>query len=120
MEDLGLLKLDLLSLRTFTAVEIATQKIAEVHPDFSYDTIALTDDKTYARILEEWQEIPELRQYENEDVLKRVLTWAEKIEGVPRHLGTHLGGVVVSRDPLSWVSPRERSAPGDFYFAYRY
>ena len=69
-------------------------------------------EKPIARILEEWQEIPELRQYENEDVLKRVLTWAEKIEGVPRHLGTHLGGVVVSRDPLSWVSPRERSAKG--------
>ena len=69
-------------------------------------------EMSIARILEEWDVIPELRQYGNAAALKRVLTWAQKIEGIPRHLGTHLGGVVVSRDPLTWVGPREISAKG--------
>jgi error-prone DNA polymerase len=69
-------------------------------------------EKPITSILEEWEEIPELRQYENATALKRVLTWAHAVEGIPRHLGTHLGGVVISREPLTWVGPRELSAKG--------
>ena len=34
------------------------------------------------------------------------------VAGLPRHLGTHLGGLVVSRGPLSEVAPRQLSAKG--------
>lgn len=63
-------------------------------------------------ILARWDEIPELRQYPETDRLRRVLSWAKALEGLPRHLGTHLGGLVISRDPLDRIGPRERSAKG--------
>ena len=64
------------------------------------------------RLLERWEEIPELRQYPDSDRLKSVMIWAKAIEGMPRHMGTHLGGVVISKDPLSMVSPRQLSPKG--------
>ncbi len=65
-----------------------------------------------AAILTRWQEIPELRQYSESHKLKTILQWASKIEGLPRHIGTHLGGVVISERPLSQISPREMSQKG--------
>lgn len=64
------------------------------------------------KLLERWQEIPELRQYPESERLKGVLTWAISIEGMPRHIGTHLGGVVISKEPLALVSPRQLSPKG--------
>lgn len=64
------------------------------------------------RLLEQWEEIPELRQYADPDRLRRILQWASAIEGLPRHMGTHLGGVVISQEPLSMVSPRQLSPKG--------
>lgn len=63
-------------------------------------------------ILSRWQDIPELRQHAHPERLKRVLSWAASIEGLPRHMGTHLGGVVISQKALSEVSPREWSRKG--------
>ena len=59
-----------------------------------------------------WQEIPELRQYQERAKFQMVLQWAAKIEGLPRHIGTHLGGVVISDRPLSTITPREWSQKG--------
>jgi len=44
---------------------------------------------------------------------ERLFAAAEKVAGFPRHLGTHLGGLVVSRDPLTTVTPLQRAARGD-------
>lgn len=63
-------------------------------------------------LLARWNEIPELRHYPNADRLKSVLTWATAIEGLPRHIGTHLGGVVISKEPLVMVGPRQLSPKG--------
>lgn len=65
-----------------------------------------------AEIVERWDDIPELRQYPEAAKLKRMLTWAQAAEGLPRHIGTHVGGVVISREPLAQVSPREWSQKG--------
>lgn len=35
-----------------------------------------------------------------------------QVAGLPRHLGTHLGGVVISGQPLSTISPLQRAAKG--------
>jgi len=43
----------------------------------------------------------------------RLFSAAEKVAGFPRHLGTHLGGLVVGREPLTTVTPLQRAARGD-------
>ncbi|MEA4883182.1 MAG: DNA polymerase III subunit alpha [Clostridia bacterium] len=47
IEDLGLIKLDLLSLRTLSAVEQAVTTVREASPGFSYDSIPQDDLATY-------------------------------------------------------------------------
>src|SRR5690606_15808066 len=37
---------------------------------------------------------------------------AAQVAGFPRHIGTHLGGLVLSREPLARVAPLERAAKG--------
>lgn len=50
VEDLGLVKLDLLSLRTMAAIEDSTLTIRETGSDFDYDKIPLDDKDTFAMI----------------------------------------------------------------------
>ncbi len=69
-------------------------------------------ESSFESVLARWQEIPELRQYPEAQKLKMVLQWASKIERLPRHIGTHLGGVVISEHPLSQISPLEISQKG--------
>ncbi|MEW6724466.1 MAG: DNA polymerase III subunit alpha [Bacillota bacterium] len=47
VEELGLIKLDLLSLRTLSAVEETVKKIGREQPGFDYDRISLDDQPTY-------------------------------------------------------------------------
>lgn len=65
-----------------------------------------------SRLLERWDQVPELRQYPESERLKSVMTWAMAIEGLPRHIGTHLGGVVIAKEPIAMVSPRQLSPKG--------
>jgi len=41
-----------------------------------------------------------------------ILGWARRLEGVPRHLSVHCGGVVITPDPLPERVPVERAAKG--------
>ncbi|CAB1128290.1 Error-prone DNA polymerase [Candidatus Hydrogenisulfobacillus filiaventi] len=59
-----------------------------------------------------WEAVPELRALAEPERLRALLRWAARLEGLPRHLGMHLGGLVVSADPLDTVSPRQPSAKG--------
>lgn len=36
----------------------------------------------------------------------------EAVAGFPRHMGTHLGGLVISREPLTAITPLQHSAKG--------
>jgi len=64
-------------------------------------------------ISEAFKTIPELKSINiPERRIKVLIAMAQKISGFPRFLGTHLGGVVISRDPITWFSPMERSAKG--------
>lgn len=60
-----------------------------------------------------FKSLPELR---NLDIpgkrLKVLIETAGKLAGLPRFLATHLGGVVISKTPVTWFSPLERSAKG--------
>jgi error-prone DNA polymerase len=50
IEDLGLIKLDLLSLRTLSAVEDTVAAVRKDDPRFDYDRLPLTDRATYAQL----------------------------------------------------------------------
>jgi len=43
---------------------------------------------------------------------ERLFAAAERVAGFPRHLGTHLGGIVVCRDTLLSVTPLQEAAKG--------
>lgn len=65
------------------------------------------------RIPQAIQELPELR--ESRLPLERyqlLFELAAQVAGFPRHIGTHLGGLVLSREPLARVAPLERAAKG--------
>lgn len=48
----------------------------------------------------------------DEPVLTRALALAEALDGAPRHLSIHPGGVVIGDRPLTHYAPLERSAKG--------
>ncbi len=48
----------------------------------------------------------------SEPALARALTLAEQLEGAPRHLSVHSGGVVIADRPLTWYVPLEPAAKG--------
>jgi len=50
IEDLGMVKLDLLCLRMLSAVETSVRLIRRREPEFDYDTLPLDDAETYERI----------------------------------------------------------------------
>jgi error-prone DNA polymerase len=82
-------------------------------PSSELDALAKSlPERSIDDMVEHWEEIPELRQYPDSERLKLMLNWARHIIGLPRHVGTHLGGLVLSRDSLDQVSPREWSEKG--------
>ena len=54
--------------------------------------------------------VPELKQLHDSDPkLKELMTWAQKVEGRMKSVGTHACGVVVSRNPLENLVPLQRT-----------
>jgi DNA-directed DNA polymerase III PolC len=47
-----------------------------------------------------------------EPVLARALALAEQLDGAPRHLSVHSGGMVIADRPLTWYVPLENAAKG--------
>jgi len=65
------------------------------------------------RIREAIANLPELRGSGfDAAALKELLDICEAIDGLPRHLSVHLGGVVISREPITNFTPLEVSAKG--------
>ena len=59
------------------------------------------------------EEVPELRDLDlPRERFRRLVALCEAAAGLPRHMGTHLGGLVISRQPLLDLSPLQRSAKG--------
>lgn len=57
---------------------------------------------------------PELNQlYKSDEQIKRLLTLAQKLEGVARHASTHAAGVVISPKPLTEYTPIQRESKGE-------
>ncbi len=65
------------------------------------------------RIRDAIANLPELRGSGfDAAALEELLDICEAIDGFPRHLSVHLGGVVISRDPITNFTPLEVSAKG--------
>jgi DNA polymerase III subunit alpha len=62
---------------------------------------------TIAQALER---VPELKQiYDGSPEMKKLIDWAQKVEGRMKSVGTHACGVVVSRNPLEELVPLQRT-----------
>ena len=48
-------------------------------------------------------------EYESNDTSRKILDFARKLEGLPRHLSVHAAGVVISQKPLVEVVPLQKS-----------
>jgi error-prone DNA polymerase len=60
-----------------------------------------------------FRSLPELQNLDiPEKRLKTLIETSSKLSGLPRFLSTHLGGVVICKTPVTWLSPLERSAKG--------
>ena len=57
--------------------------------------------------------VPELRSLNlPREKVRGLVSIAKKLSDLPRHLGTHLGGIVISRDPITCISPLQTAAKG--------
>ena len=66
-----------------------------------------------AKLGEMLAERPELADHEFQDPhYSRLVRVAERLSGFPAHLGTHLGGFILSRDPLTDRVPLQWAAKG--------
>ncbi len=55
--------------------------------------------------------VPDARGVDwREPVLAEALRLAERLDGAPRHLSVHCGGIVIADRPLTWYVPLERAA----------
>ena len=57
-------------------------------------------------------ELPELKNFPRSDRYRRLVEFCTAIDGCPRHLSVHAGGVVISRDKLTDLVPLQWSAKG--------
>jgi DNA-directed DNA polymerase III PolC len=58
------------------------------------------------------ERLPELKDFPRGKKYEQILRICADIDGAPRHLSVHLGGVVISRDPLTDLVPLQWSAKG--------
>ncbi|HHY75525.1 MAG TPA: DNA polymerase III subunit alpha [Firmicutes bacterium] len=65
-----------------------------------------------AKLTERFDLVPELKGLLTPKKLKTLLEAAERLAGLPRFLATHLGGLVISRYPITHLSPVQNSAKG--------
>ncbi len=59
------------------------------------------------------EEVPELRRLAREDEeVGRIIEYARRLEGLPRHVGIHAAGVVIADRPLWQMIPLARNSDG--------
>ena len=64
------------------------------------------------RMTEAIDKLPELKNFPRGPRYERLLNICAELDGAPRHLSVHLGGVVVSREALTDLVPLQWSAKG--------
>ncbi|MCP1469840.1 DNA polymerase-3 subunit alpha [Sphingobium sp. OAS761] len=72
-----------------------------------------TDPWTLERTLEKGGVAEFRHEYENDKQVRRLIDYAMKLEGFPRHSSTHAAGVVIGDRPLSQLVPLYRDPRSD-------
>ena len=81
-----------------TELDYLAKKLPHIHAD---------------QIKEVLPRLPELRDSGlDRKKFELLLDLCEKVAGFPRFLGTHLGGLVISREPLNELTPLQQAAKG--------
>jgi len=63
---------------------------------------------------ESLEKVPELsRAYDSDDQVRVLIDIAKKLEGVARHASTHACGVVITKNPLDFYTPRQFASQDD-------
>ena len=52
---------------------------------------------------------PLRREMEADETIAQLIATARKLEGMPRHAGTHAAAVVISKDPLMNIIPLQKN-----------
>jgi DNA polymerase-3 subunit alpha len=67
------------------------------------------------------EKVPELsRSYDTDDQVKTLIDIAKKLEGVARHASTHACGVVITKNPLDFYTPRQYASQDDQIIVTQY
>jgi DNA polymerase-3 subunit alpha len=66
---------------------------------------------TLARAMEENLELKTF--YRDDEIIRKLIDSAMKVEGIARHASTHAAGVVISKEPLTNYVPLQRGARAD-------
>jgi DNA polymerase-3 subunit alpha len=66
---------------------------------------------TLGKAMDENQELRAI--YEQDDIVRNLVTAARRVEGVSRHASTHAAGVVISKDPLTNHVPLQHCSKTD-------
>jgi len=68
----------------------------------------------FTKLDEAIKSVPELREmYHNEPAAKRILDYAQRLEGVARHTSTHACGVLITKEPLTEYTPIQYASSAD-------
>lgn len=68
----------------------------------------------FMKLEEAIKTVPELREmYNNESAAKRILDYAQRLEGVARHASTHACGVLITKEPLTEHVPVQYASSSD-------
>jgi len=78
----------------------------------SVDQVArLIPARPNIRLDDAMMEVKELTDmYNADEVIRRLIDTAKKLEGISRHSSTHAAGVVISREPLTQYLPMQRAS----------
>jgi len=58
--------------------------------------------------------VPELKNaYQQDEKVKKLLDTAKKLEGVARHASTHACGILITKEPIDEVAPRQYASASD-------
>ncbi|PIU01876.1 DNA polymerase III subunit alpha [bacterium (Candidatus Torokbacteria) CG09_land_8_20_14_0_10_42_11] len=58
--------------------------------------------------------VPELKNaYQQDEKVKRLIEIARKLEGVARHASTHACGILITKEPIDEVAPRQYASASD-------
>ncbi|MDP2934796.1 MAG: DNA polymerase III subunit alpha, partial [bacterium] len=67
------------------------------------------------------EKVPELSQsYDTDDQTKTLIDIAKKLEGVARHASTHACGIVITKNPLDFYTPRQFASQDDQIIVTQY